>query len=226
IVAITGQVGSSLLGTDAFQEADIRGVTMPITKHNFIVTDPNKIPEAIASAFHLASTGRPGPVLVDIPKDIQNATMEYSFPVKFYMPGYKPTTNPHNRQISAAVKMISEAARPVLYVGRGVAKAAASRGRSASAEFTGIPGMHGTVPAVAAMQRADLLVAIGARFDDRVTGDVDTFAPHAQVIHADVDPAEIGKIREVAIPIVGDAREVLLALTKTYQNSTKYPKPE
>ena len=248
IVAITGQVGSNLLGTDAFQEADIRGVTMPITKHNFIVTDPNKIPEAIASAFHLASTGRPGPVLVDIPKDIQNATMEYTFPPKFYMPGYKPTTNPHNRQISAAVKMISEATRPVLYVGGGVIKADAHRELLEFAEFTGIPvvttlmalgafpdshpqhmgmpGMHGTVPAVAAMQRADLLIAIGARFDDRVTGDVDTFAPYAQVIHADVDPAEIGKIREVAIPIVGDAREVLLALTKTYQNSTKYPKPE
>ncbi|AHI20237.1 acetolactate synthase large subunit [Corynebacterium casei] len=248
LVAITGQVGSNLLGTDAFQEADIRGVTMPITKHNFIVTDPNKIPEAIAAAFHLASTGRPGPVLVDIPKDIQNATVEYSFPTKFYMPGYKPTTNPHNRQISAAVKLISEASRPVLYIGGGVVKADAHRELLEFAEFTGIPvvttlmalgafpdshpqhmgmpGMHGTVPAVAAMQRSDLLIAIGARFDDRVTGDVDTFAPHAKAIHADVDPAEIGKIREVSVPIVGDAREVLLALTKTYQNSTKYPKPE
>lgn len=248
IVAITGQVGSHLLGTDAFQEADIRGVTMPITKHNYIVTDPNKIPEAIVAAFHLASTGRPGPVLVDIPKDVQNATMEYSYPPKFYMPGYKPTTNPHSRQISAAIKMISEASRPVLYVGGGVIKADASRELMEFAEFTGIPvvttlmalgafpdphpqhmgmpGMHGTVPAVGAMQRADLLIAIGARFDDRVTGDVDTFAPNAQVIHADVDPAEIGKIREVAIPIVGDAREVLLALTKTYQNSTKYAVPE
>src|SRR5699024_6855026 len=169
IVAITGQVGSSLLGTDAFQEADIRGVTIPITKHNFIVTDPNKIPEAIASAFHLASTGRPGPVLVDIPQDIQNATMEYSFPVKFYMPGYKPITNSYNPQISASVKMISEAARPVLYVGGGVVKADASRELLEFAEFTGIPvvttlmalgsfpdshpqhmgmpSMHGTVPA-------------------------------------------------------------------------------
>src|SRR5699024_1112073 len=162
------------------------------------------------------------------PKDIQNATMEYSFPPKFYMPGYKPTTNPHNRQISAAEEVVAEATRTGVYGGGGVIKAVASREAAAFAGVTcipvvttlmalaafpdshpqhmGMPGMHGTVPAVAALQRADLLIAIGARFDDRVTGDVDTFAPHAQVIHADVDPAEIGKIREVAIPIVGDAR--------------------
>ncbi|MCP9186075.1 thiamine pyrophosphate-binding protein, partial [Acinetobacter baumannii] len=240
VVAITGQVGTSLLGTDAFQEADIRGVTMPITKHNFIVTDPQQIPTAIAAAFHLASTGRPGPVLVDIPKDVQNATLEYVYPPQIELPGYKPTTTPHPRQITQAAKLIAEAEAPVLYIGGGVIKANASRELLEFAELSGIPvvttlmalgsfpdshpqhmgmpGMHGTVPAVAAMQRADLLIAIGARFDDRVTGDTETFAPNAQVIHADVDPAEIGKIREVAVPIVGDAREVLLQLTKAFQN--------
>lgn len=248
VVAITGQVGSSLLGTDAFQEADIRGVTMPITKHNIMVTDPQDIPAAIASAFHVASTGRPGPVLVDIPKDIQNGELEYSFPPQFDLPGYKPTTSPHTRQIAQAVKMISQAQRPVLYVGGGVIKANASRELLEFAEYTnipvvttlmalgafpdshplhmGMPGMHGTVPAVAALQRADLIIAIGARFDDRVTGEVESFAPYAQVIHADIDPAEIGKIREVAIPIVGDAREVLLSLHRTYVNDAKRNPPE
>lgn len=247
VVAITGQVGTSLLGTDAFQEADIRGVTMPITKHNFIVTDPQDIPTAIAAAFHLASTGRPGPVLVDIPKDVQNATLEYVYPPQIDLPGYKPTTTPHPRQITQAAKLIAEAEAPVLYIGGGVIKANASRELVEFAELSGIPvvttlmalgsfpdshpqhmgmpGMHGTVPAVAAMQRADLLIAIGARFDDRVTGDTETFAPNAQVIHADVDPAEIGKIREVAVPIVGDAREVLLQLTKAFQNDAKLNPP-
>ncbi|GEB96561.1 acetolactate synthase large subunit [Corynebacterium flavescens] len=248
VVAITGQVGRTLLGTDAFQEADIRGVTMPITKHNFIVTDPQDIPGAIAAAFHLASTGRPGPVLVDIPKDVQNSYLDYSFPARFDLPGYKPTTTPHPRQISQAVKLIAKSEKPVLYVGGGVIKAEASRELLEFAEYTGIPvvttlmalgsfpdghpqhlgmpGMHGTVPAVAAMQRADLLIAIGARFDDRVTGDTSTFAPHAKVIHADIDPAEIGKIREANVPIVGDAREVLLQLTKTYRNDSTANPPE
>ena len=248
LVAITGQVGSNLLGTDAFQEADIRGVTMPITKHNYIVTDPADIPGAIAAAFHLASTGRPGPVLVDIPKDVQNGELDYSFPASFELPGYRPTTAPHPRQISQAVKMIAEAEKPVLYIGGGVHKAGAARELLEFAEFTGIPvvttlmalgvfpdshplhmgmpGMHGTVPAVAAMQRADLLIAIGARFDDRVTGDVDSFAPYARVIHADVDPAEIGKIREVSVPIVGDAREVLSELLRTYQSDGELRGPE
>ncbi|MDY5840173.1 MAG: acetolactate synthase large subunit [Corynebacterium camporealensis] len=248
VVAITGQVGRSLLGTDAFQEADIRGVTMPITKHNYIVTDPNDIPGAIAAAFHLASTGRPGPVLVDIPKDVQNSTLEYHFPPKLNLPGYKPTTTPHRRQINQAVKLIAKSKKPVLYVGGGVIKANAHRELLEFAEYTGIPvvttlmalgafpeshpqfmgmpGMHGTVPAVAALQRADLIIAVGARFDDRVTGDTETFAPKAKVIHADVDPAEIGKIREVNVPIVGDAREVLLQLTKNYErNSDLNPPP-
>ena len=236
MVAVTGQVGSSLLGTDAFQEADIRGVTMPITKHNFIVTDPEEIPAALAAAFEIASTGRPGPVLVDIPKDVQNAEFEFVWPPQYDMPGYKPVTTPHHRQIDQAVKLISQAQRPVLYVGGGVIKANASKELAELVEATGIPvvttlmalgsfpeshplhmgmpGMHGTVPAVGALQKSDLLVTIGARFDDRVTGDTESFAPEAKVIHADIDPAEIGKIREVDVPIVGDAREVLGALTR------------
>lgn len=248
VVAITGQVGQNLLGTDAFQEADIRGVTLPITKHNFMVTDPNEIPRAIAEAFHLAETGRPGPVLVDIPKDVQNATMDFLWPPRIDLPGYKPVTSPHARQIAQAVKLIGESKRPVLYIGGGVIKAEASAQLKAFAEYTkipvvttlmalgsfpdshplhmGMPGMHGTVPAVGAMQRSDLLIAIGARFDDRVTGDVDSFAPDAKVIHADVDPAEIGKIRAVDVPIVGDAREVLQALLAHYQATDRVDTPD
>ena len=248
IVAITGQVGSNLLGTDAFQEADIRGVTMPITKHNYIVTEPSQIPAAIAAAFHLAATGRPGSVLVDIPKDVQNGELEYSFPATFDLPGYKPTTKPHHRQIVQAVELISQAEKPVIYAGGGVIKAEAAKELREFAEFSGIPvvttlmalgafpeshplhmgmpGMHGTVPAVAAMQRADLLITIGARFDDRVTGDASTFAPEAQVIHADIDPAEIGKICDVAVPIVGDARNVLAGLLKEYRKNSGVNSPE
>ncbi|MCQ9356863.1 acetolactate synthase large subunit, partial [Corynebacterium sp. 153RC1] len=240
MVAITGQVGRQLLGTDAFQEADIRGITMPVTKHNFMVTSPEQIPQAIAEAFHLAITGRPGPVLVDIPKDIQASELDFVWPPQINLPGYRPVTTPHSRPVEQAAKLISEAKRPVLYIGGGVIKAEASEALKAFAEHTnipvvttlmalgafpdshelhmGMPGMHGTVPAVGAMQRSDLLIAIGARFDDRVTGDTRTFAPDAKVIHADIDPAEIGKIRPVDVPIVGDAREVLEALLATFQN--------
>ena len=235
VVAITGQVGTHLLGTDGFQEADIRGITMPITKHSFMVTRPEDIPAAIAEAFHVASTGRPGAVLVDIPKDVQNAELDFIWPPSYRMPGYHPVTTPHSRQIDEAARLLSEARRPVIYAGGGVLKAEASEALLAFAEATGIPvtttlmalgtfpeshpqflgmpGMHGTVPAVGALQRSDLILALGARFDDRVTGDVDSFAPNAKVIHADIDPAEIGKIREAQVPIVGDAREVLVALT-------------
>jgi len=241
MVAITGQVGHTLLGTDAFQEADIRGITLPVTKHNFMVTDPNDIPAALAEAFYVASTGRPGAVLVDVPKDIQNAEMDFVWPPKINLPGYRPVTTPHARQIEEAVRLISQAKQPVFYIGGGVIKANAHKELKEFAEYTGIPvvttlmalgsfpdshelhmgmpGMHGTVPAVAAMQRSDLLITIGARFDDRVTGDVATFAPDAKVIHADIDPAEIGKIRAVDVPIVGDAREVLSGLLSVYQNS-------
>ncbi len=234
LVAITGQVGRQLLGTDAFQEADIRGVTMPITKHNFMVTRAQDIPAAIAEAFYVASTGRPGAVLVDIPKDIQNAELDFVWPPSFEVPGYRPVTSPHNRQIEEAAQLIAEAKRPTLYIGGGVIKADAHAELLRYAEELnipvvttlmalgafpyshplnmGMPGMHGTVPAVAAMQKSDLLITIGARFDDRVTGQLESFAPEAKVIHADIDPAEIGKIREVDVPIVGDARETLAAL--------------
>jgi len=241
MVAITGQVGHTLLGTDAFQEADIRGITLPVTKHNFMVTDPNDIPAALAEAFYVASTGRPGAVLVDVPKDIQNAEMDFVWPPQIKLPGYRPVTTPHARQIEEAVRLISQAKQPVFYIGGGVIKANAHKELKEFAEYTGIPvvttlmalgsfpdshelhmgmpGMHGTVPAVAAMQRSDLLITIGARFDDRVTGDIASFAPDAKVIHADIDPAEIGKIRAVDVPIVGDAREVLSGLLSVYQNS-------
>ena len=241
MVAITGQVGHTLLGTDAFQEADIRGITLPVTKHNFMVTDPNDIPAALAEAFYVASTGRPGAVLVDVPKDIQNAEMDFVWPPQIKLPGYRPVTTPHARQIEEAVRLISQAKQPVFYIGGGVIKANAHKELKEFAEYTGIPvvttlmalgsfpdshelhmgmpGMHGTVPAVAAMQRSDLLITIGARFDDRVTGDVASFATDAKVIHADIDPAEIGKIRAVDVPIVGDAREVLSGLLSVYQNS-------
>ena len=241
MVAITGQVGHTLLGTDAFQEADIRGITLPVTKHNFMVTDPNDIPAALAEAFYVASTGRPGAVLVDVPKDIQNGEMDFVWPPQINLPGYRPVTTPHARQIEEAVRLISQAKQPVFYIGGGVIKANAHKELKEFAEYTGIPvvttlmalgsfpdshelhmgmpGMHGTVPAVAAMQRSDLLITIGARFDDRVTGDVASFAPDAKVIHADIDPAEIGKIRAVDVPIVGDAREVLSGLLSVYQNS-------
>ncbi|WP_041832807.1 acetolactate synthase large subunit [Actinoplanes sp. N902-109] len=231
IVAITGQVSRAAIGTDAFQEADIQGITLPITKHNFLIQDPEEIPQVLAEAFHLASTGRPGPVLVDIPKDVQQAQTTFSWPPTLDLPGYRPTLHPHGKQIREAARLIAAAKRPVLYVGGGVLKAGATDGLRKLAELTGIPvvttlmalgafpdshpqhlgmpGMHGTVPAVYALQKADLLVTLGARFDDRVTGRVDTFAPDAKIVHADIDPAEIGKNRHADVPIVGDARHVI-----------------
>jgi acetolactate synthase I/II/III large subunit len=234
IVAITGQVPSGLIGTDGFQEADISGITIPITKHNFLVTRAGDIARTIGEAFHVASTGRPGPVLVDIAKDAMQATTEFSWPVPFDLPGYHPVTRPHARQVREAARLISEARRPVLYVGGGVIKARASAQLRELAELTGIPvvttlmargafpdkhpqhlgmpGMHGTVAAVGALQQADLIVALGTRFDDRVTGKLDTFAPGAQIVHADIDPAEISKNRRADVPIVGDCREVIADL--------------
>ncbi|MHA6796037.1 acetolactate synthase large subunit [Pseudonocardia bannensis] len=234
VVAITGQQTRPLIGTDAFQEADITGITMPITKHNMLVTDATEIPRAIAEAFHLASTGRPGPVLVDIPKDVLQEQTTFSWPPELKLPGYRPTTRPHGKQIREAAKLINSAKRPVLYVGGGVLKASASAELLELAELTGIPvvttlmargafpdshtqhvgmpGMHGTVAAVAAMQKADLLVALGSRFDDRVTGQLSSFAPHAAVVHADIDPAEISKNRRADVPIVGDCKEVITEL--------------
>jgi acetolactate synthase-1/2/3 large subunit len=234
IVAITGQVSRPLIGTDGFQEADICGITMPITKHNFLVNETADIPRAIAEAFHLASTGRPGPVLVDIPKDVLQDTAPFVWPPELRLPGYRPTTRPHGKQVREAAKLICTAERPVLYVGGGVLKADASAQLRTLAELTGIPvvttlmargafpdshrqhlgmpGMHGSVAAVAAMQKADLLVALGARFDDRVTGQLSSFAPDAKIVHADIDPAEISKNRHADVPIVGDCKEILVDL--------------
>ncbi len=237
MVAITGQVPSGSIGTDAFQEADIQGITLPITKHNFLVRSAADIPRTIAEAFHLASTGRPGPVLVDIPKDVLQAQTTFSWPVALDLPGYRPTLHPHGKQIREAARLIQASKRPVLYVGGGVLKAHATEVLRKLAELTGIPvvttlmargafpdshpqhlgmpGMHGTVPAVYALQRSDLLITLGARFDDRVTGRLDSFAPDAHVIHADIDPAEIGKNRHADVPIVGDAKHVIEELIST-----------
>jgi len=234
LLAITGQVGSHLIGTDAFQEADIVGITMPITKHSFLVTRAQDIPETIASAYLIATTGRPGPVLVDITKDAQNAKVPFVWPPKVDLPGYKPVTKAHGKQIQAAAQMIAEAQKPVLYVGGGIIRSRASEELLKLAELInvpvvttlmargafpdshpqnlGMPGMHGTVPAVTALQKSDLLITLGARFDDRVTGDVKSFAPGAKVIHVDIDPAEIGKIRFADVPIVGDLKEVIAEL--------------
>lgn len=231
IVAITGQVGAALIGTDAFQEADIVGITLPITKHSFLVTNPADIPRVIAEAFHIASTGRPGPVLVDIAKSAMVAGTTFAWPPELQLPGYHPTTKPHGKQIKEAARLLATARRPVLYVGGGVIRSGAAAellklaNASGAAVVTtlmargalpdshpqnlGMPGMHGTVAAVAALQKCDLLVALGTRFDDRVTGKLSGFAPHATVIHADIDPAEIGKNRTVDVPIVGDLKEVI-----------------
>ncbi|MDO8732453.1 MAG: acetolactate synthase large subunit [Actinomycetota bacterium] len=231
MVAVTGQVASASIGTDAFQEADIRGITMPITKHNFLVTNPDDIPQAIAEAFHLASTGRPGPVLVDVSKDAMQAMTSFDWPPTMDLPGYHPVTRPHAKQVREAARLMVEARQPVLYVGGGVIRANASAALLRLAELTGIPvvttlmargafpdnhalqlgmpGMHGTVAAVGALQKADLLVTLGARFDDRVTGKLSSFAPNATVIHADIDPAEIGKNRFAEVPIVGDLLEII-----------------
>ena len=231
MVAITGQVPSPSIGTDAFQEADIRGITMPITKHSFLVTNPDDIPRAIAEAFHLASTGRPGPVLVDVSKDALQGSTTFEWPLSLDLPGYHPVTRPHAKQIREAARMIIDAKSPVLYVGGGVMRARASQALLRLAELTGIPvvttlmargafpdshplhlgmpGMHGTVAAVGALQKSDLLITLGARFDDRVTGRLSTFAPDAAIIHADIDPAEIGKNRDADVPIVGDLAEII-----------------
>ena len=239
MVAITGQVVSAAIGTDAFQEADIRGITMPVTKHNYLITDADDIPGAIAEAFHIASTGRPGPVLVDISKDALQAQTRFRWPSRLDLPGYRPTTRPHTKQVREAARLMLESRKPVLYIGGGVIRSGAAAELRSLAEVTGMPvvttlmargafpdshpqhlgmpGMHGTVAAVGALQSADLLVAIGTRFDDRVTGQLSSFAPHAKVIHADIDPAEISKNRRADIPIVGDAKEVITELLAALQ---------
>ncbi|SLM92602.1 acetolactate synthase large subunit [Brachybacterium nesterenkovii] len=234
LVAITGQVGSSFIGTDAFQEADIVGMTMPVTKHNFLVTDAADIPMTIKQAFHIASTGRPGAVLVDVTKDAQQAMTDFVWPDELGLPGYRPSPRPHQRQIREAISLLLQAKRPVFLLGGGVIRGRASEqvrelvdlsgapfvttlmGRGALPDShpaqLGMPGMHGSVAAVSALQRADLIIAIGARFDDRVTGRLDSFAPHAAVVHCDIDAAEISKNRTADVPIVGEARDIAAGL--------------
>ena len=248
ILAITGQVFSNLMGTDAFQEADIVGITMPITKHSFLVKRPEDIPGTIAAAYHIATTGRPGPVLVDITKDAQQAKFMFRWPPKVDLPGYRPITKAHGKQVAAAAQMLAEAKRPVLYVGGGIIRSHASEELIELAEATnapvvttlmargafpdshqqhlGMPGMHGTVPAVIALQEADLLVALGARFDDRVTGKSALFAPNAKVVHVDIDPAEISKIRTADVPIVGDLKDVLVDLLAGYREAITTTTPD
>jgi acetolactate synthase-1/2/3 large subunit len=236
IVVITGQVPYRVIGTDAFQEADTVGITMPITKHNWLISDPADIPRVVREAFHVATTGRPGPVLVDMPKDIANATMDWYWPETVDLPGYKPNVKGHPKQIKDAARLITDARKPVIYAGGGILKAGASRELQDLAELgnlpvvttlmgrgaipdehplcLGMPGMHGNYTAVTSMQQADLLITLGARFDDRVTGNPATFAPHAKVIHVDIDPAELGKVRRPDVPIVGDVKTVTAELIK------------
>ena len=239
IVAITGQVPTTAVGNDAFQEAYTTGITMPATKHNYFVTNPEDIPDVVHEAFHIASTGRPGPVLIDLPKDVLNAQMTWHAPAtELDLPGYRPTVEGHPRRVKEAVELMANARRPVLYVGGGVIKAGGSEALLELANRTGIPvtttlmgrgcfpdshplamgmpGMHGTYTAITAIQKSDLLVSIGVRFDDRVTGDPTKFAPSAQVVHVDVDPAEIGKVRTPEVPIVGDAKRVLEQLVEAW----------
>jgi acetolactate synthase-1/2/3 large subunit len=236
MVVVSGQVPYAVIGTDAFQECDTVGITMPVTKHNWLITDAQDIPQIVREAFHVATTGRPGPVLVDVPKDIANQTMDWYWPEKVDLPGYKPTVKGHPKQIKEAARLINDSKRPVIYAGGGILKARAAEALRELAELTGVhvvttlmargcfpddhplclgmPGMHGNYTAVTAMQRADLLIALGSRFDDRVTGKVSAFAPDAKIIHVDIDPAEQGKVRRPDVPIVGDCRVVIEELIK------------
>lgn len=236
IVAITGQVPTHAIGNDAFQEAHTWGISMPCTKHNYLVTDVEDIPDVIREAFHIAATGRPGPVLVDLPKNLLTAEVDWHEPGRLNLPGYNPNLDGHPRQVKSAIDMLLAAERPVLYVGGGVIRAEAHRELLTFAERSntpvvttlmargafpdthplalGMPGMHGNYTAITAMQRADLLFTVAARFDDRVTGDIASFAAGAKIVHVDVDPAEIGKVRKADIPIVGDARRVLGQLNR------------
>ena len=248
IVAITGQVPSAAIGTDAFQEADIRGVTMPVTKHNYLITDPADIPRAIAEAFHIASTGRPGAVLVDIAKDALQKETTFNYPKNVSLAGYNPVLEPKAEAIADAATLIAQSKKPVLYVGGGVIKANAAKELLQFAEITGapvvttlmargafpdshmqhlgMPGMHGTVAAVTALQKADLLITLGARFDDRVTGKLSTFAPNAKIIHADIDPAEIGKNRHADVALIGDLKNILRALSPATKSALAKSQPD
>jgi acetolactate synthase-1/2/3 large subunit len=248
MVVITGQVPLSVIGTDAFQECDTVGITMGVTKHNWLITDAQDIPRIVKEAFHVATTGRPGPVLIDIPKDIANQEMEWEWPESVDLPGYKPTTVGHPKQVKEAAQFISRSRKPVIYAGGGILKARAAESLRKFAELInapvvttlmargafpddheqclGMPGMHGNYTAITAMQQSDLLITLGARFDDRVTGKLDGFAPDAKIIHVDVDPAELGKVRNPDVPIVGDCKQVIDALTEAVTKVySKYDKP-
>ena len=236
LVVITGQVPYSVIGTDAFQECDTVGITMPITKHNWLITDAQDIPRVVAEAFHVATTGRPGPVLVDVPKDIAMQEMDWYWPEVIDLPGYQPTTEGHPKQIKEAARLMGEAKRPIIYAGGGILKARAASALRELAEMTGfpvvttlmargafpddhelclgMPGMHGNYTAVTAMQESDLLIALGSRFDDRVTGKLDGFAPEAKIIHVDIDPAELGKVRRPDVALLGDCRLVIEEMIK------------
>jgi len=241
-VVITGQVATTAIGTDAFQECPITGVTMDITKHNWLVTDAQDLPRVIAEAFHVATTGRPGPVLVDVPKDVSNAMMDWYWPAgldQLDLPGYKPQTEGDPAQITRAAELILTAERPVIYAGGGILKARAAGALRELAERTavpvvttlmargafpdrhplclGMPGMHGNYTAVTALQRADLLIALGSRFDDRVTGKISAFAPDAKVIHVDIDPAELGKVRHPDVAVAGDCRLVIEEMVRALE---------
>ena len=248
LVAITGQVPSAAIGTDAFQEADIRGITMPFTKHNYLITDPAEISGAIAEAFHIATTGRPGPVLVDVAKDALQKMTTFNWPTSINLAGYKPQSTPNAQAITDAAALIAQSSKPVFYVGGGVIKANAAAELRALVELLGapvvttlmargafpdshplhmgMPGMHGTVAAVTALQKADLLITLGARFDDRVTGKLSTFAPNAKILHADIDPAEIGKNRHADVAVVGDVRETMAALVPALKAALAKNKPD
>ncbi len=247
LLAITGQVFSTSMGTDAFQEVDIVGITMPVTKHSFLVTRPEDVPATLAAAYLIATTGRPGPVLVDVTKDAQQKSAPFIWPPKVDLPGYRPVLKAHGKQVQAAAQLLAEAERPVLYVGGGVIRAGAAKelfdfatavgapivttlmARGAFPDSNplnlGMPGMHGTVPAVLALQESDLLISLGARFDDRVTGKASEFAPDAKIVHVDIDPAEIGKIRAADVPIVGDAKDVLIDLLAAWTDTVKATTP-
>ena len=248
-VCITGQVPYRVIGTDAFQEADTVGITMPVTKHNWLVSDAQDIPRVVREAFHVSTTGRPGPVLIDFPKDVANAPMDWYWPEKIDLPGYKPNVKGHPKQIKEAARLMQGARQPVIYAGGGILKAGASAQLRDLAELTGMPvvttlmargalpdehplclgmpGMHGNYTAITSLQKADLLVTLGARFDDRVTGNPSTFAPNAKIIHVDVDPAELGKVRRADVPIVGDAKSVIIELIKAVRSEhEKHGTPE
>ncbi len=248
LVVFTAQVSTAVIGTDAFQESDITGITLPITKHNYLVKNPSELPEVIKEAFHIATTGRPGPVLIDVPVDVSKGELAFRYPSSVNLPGYRPTVKGHGKQIKQAVELIKRARKPLLYIGGGVIAADAHRelkdlaelmqlpvvttmmGKGAFPEdhhlWVGMPGMHGAKYTNYAMTETDLLVAVGVRFDDRVTGKLAAFATKAKIIHADVDPAEIGKNKAVDVPIVGDAKVVLGAIVEELRRGDAQPRTE